>query len=319
MPRPPRIGARCRDASGCRRRCARRCCASRTSDSSAGGRAPTIVEQFLADPRVRPLPPLGTCLVAACTRTADGARGYCNTHYQRWRSGRSRPTPAWIGGSGRPTESAVAEPGQVSLRALPPLVVVEVLFGMQQRVRGGAKITDVDLRAVCDALRRQQVASIAACDDRRSVPGKPARSLLTALARHVRRALADPGQRAGQGHLGPGACSAIRGQLSFTGITQPWLAQAAKRWAAEQLPRHRGGGAATVRGKINALGRLSESLRVRDRIADCIPAVLGRRDIEGFLNRLAYLESTGTDQPLPPQRHLPRRAGASWPGSAPWA
>ena len=45
----------------------------------------------------------------------------------------------------------------MSLRGLPPLVVIEVLFGVQQRVRGGAKIQDVTLRAVCDTLRRQQV------------------------------------------------------------------------------------------------------------------------------------------------------------------
>ena len=51
---------------------------------------------------------------------------------------------------------------------------------MQQRTLGGAKITAVSLRAVCDALRRQQAASIGACDVGR-VPGKPARSLLNAL------------------------------------------------------------------------------------------------------------------------------------------
>ena len=44
------------------------------------------MEQFLADIRVRPLPPCPACLVAACTRPADGACGYCNTHYQRWRT-----------------------------------------------------------------------------------------------------------------------------------------------------------------------------------------------------------------------------------------
>jgi len=59
-------------------------------------------------------------------------------------------------------------------------------------------------------------------------------------------------------------CSGHRGRLSFTGISQPWLAQAAKAWAGEQLPRHRGAGASNVRIKVNALARLSESLRIRD-------------------------------------------------------
>ena len=112
-----------------------------------------------------------------------------------------------------------------------------------------------------------------------------------ALARHVRRALADTVSEQGKDTWDL-ALFGHRGYLSFTGIAQPWLAPAAKRWAAEQLPRHRGGGAARVRGKINGLGLLSEYLGCRpDR--GLIPAVLGRRDVEGFLNRLAYLESTG--------------------------
>jgi hypothetical protein len=57
-------------------------------------------------------------------------------------------------------------------------------------------------------------------------------------------------------------------------------------------PPPRGAGASNVRQKINALGRLSESLRTRtDR--GLLPAALGRPDVENFLNRLAYLESAG--------------------------
>ena len=161
----------------------------------------------------------------------------------------------------------------------------------QQRVRGGAKIYDATLRAVCDTLRREQAPTISACPVE-SVPGRPARALLTAMARDVRRALTDPArERAGDdwdlavfGH---------RGRLSFTGISQPWLARAAKAWAGEELPRHRGGGAIKVREKVNALARLSESLRARDDHG-LTPDQLGRNDIEAFLNRLAYLESTGT-------------------------
>jgi integrase len=247
------------------------------------------LEQFLADPRVRPLPPMAACQVAACTRPADSAAGYCNTHYQRWRTAQgSTPDLDRRWWQGR--ESGVAEPGQVNLRAMPALVVVEVLFGVQQRVRGGAKITDVDLRVLCDALRRQQVSSIEPGEVER-VLTKPVRGLLNAVTRHVRRALADPGSEQAK-EVWDLAIFGHRGNLSFTPIAQPWLAQAAKRWAGEQLPRHRGRGVARVRGKINGLGLLSEYLTCRpDR--GLITAALGRHDIEGFLNRLAYLESTG--------------------------
>ena len=84
-----------------------------------------------------------------------------------------------------------------------------------------------------------------------------------------------------------------RGRIDFTGITQPWLRECAKRWAAQDLPRHRGRGSCEVRNAVNAVARLSETLSLRPGRGDR-PAELTRRDIEGFLNRLGYLESAGT-------------------------
>jgi integrase len=251
----------------------------------------TTIEEFLADPRVRPLLPLGPCRVAACTRRSESEHGYCPTHYVRWRS-------AVTTGPGTDQEQwdlacpAVAEPGQVSLRGLEPLVVVEVLAGIQHRIRvEGAKITDVNLRAVCDMLRRQQAGS-ARTADAGMAASKAARSLLRAVARHARLALADPAreQLADTWDL---AVFGHPGRLCFAGITQHWLREAAKAWAAEELPRHRGGGAAKVREKISAAARLSESLRCRDDRGE-EPRALGRPDIDAFLNRLGYLESAGT-------------------------
>ncbi|HEV3294038.1 MAG TPA: hypothetical protein VG123_34080 [Streptosporangiaceae bacterium] len=253
----------------------------------AGG--PTI-GQFLADPRVRPLPPFSPCAVAACTRAADSARGYCNTHYQRWRVAAKADHDLDAGGW-RQAEPAVAEDGQVSLHGLPPLVVVQVLFGAWQRTRGGAKITDTDLRVACRALVRQQVTSIEECDSG-GVPGKPVRKLLNALACHVRRALADPATEQAK-DIWDLSVFGHPGRLTFAGITQQWLRQGAKRWASEDLPRHRGKGATNVQAKIHALARLSESLRARPDHGQ-LPAALGRADIEAFLNRLGYLESAGT-------------------------
>ncbi len=42
--------------------------------------------RFLADPRLRPLPALGPCNVASCSRNAESEHGYCPTHYVRWRN-----------------------------------------------------------------------------------------------------------------------------------------------------------------------------------------------------------------------------------------
>lgn len=114
----------------------------------------------------------------------------------------------------------------MSLRGLPALVVVEVLFGVAQRVRGGAQITDVTLRAVCSTLRREQATQVAACPPERVRAGKPTRQLLAALVRQVRRALADPGrERAGDSW--DLALFGHRGRLSFT--TPPDLAPTTHR------------------------------------------------------------------------------------------
>jgi len=88
------------------------------------------------------------------------------------------------------------------------------------------------------------------------------------------------------------------GTLSFTAITQTWLREAAKRWAADDLPKRRvrsgrrTSAGMAVRHYIGCLARLSESLRRRPDRGEQ-PAVLGRADMEAFLHRLAYLESGG--------------------------
>ncbi len=165
----------------------------------AGGRAGD--RQFLADPRVRPLPPFSPCPAAACTRAADSARGYCNTHYQRWRVA-TKTGPDLDAGQWRQAEPAVAEDGQVSLHGLPPMVVVQVLFGICQRARGGAKITDTDLRVACRALVRQQVTSIEECDSG-SVPGKAVRSEDPRAGPAVRKPASQARSRRSAGRIGP--------------------------------------------------------------------------------------------------------------------
>jgi integrase len=83
------------------------------------------------------------------------------------------------------------------------------------------------------------------------------------------------------------------GRLSFTAITQPWLRETAKIWAAADLPRRRGrSGGDKTRHYIASIALLSRSLRQRpDRGDD--PAALGRADIEAFLARLAWQHSAG--------------------------
>ncbi|MFJ9447423.1 tyrosine-type recombinase/integrase [Kitasatospora sp. NPDC101235] len=85
------------------------------------------------------------------------------------------------------------------------------------------------------------------------------------------------------------------GWLYFTKISQPWLREAAKQWALDDMPRRRGSSVGTaVQAHIRALNRLSESLRLQRPDRGEHLTLLGRDDIVAYLNRMAYLEQQGT-------------------------
>ena len=246
---------------------------------------------FAASPGAAALPSHGTCAVAACPRQLpSAASAYCDAHLQRLRrlrqAGEQPDEAAW-----RLTEPPVPRAGQVSLAGMSPAVVAEILFGLQQRTRQGVKTHDAILRAVCDDARGQQVASLAGL----AVPpsrGKAYESVLHTLVTHARRGASGPESEITKDTWDM-ALFGHRGMLSFTAITQPWLRETAKIWAAADLPRRRGrSGGDKTRHYIASLALLSQSLRQRpDRGDD--PAVLGRADIEAFLARLAWQHSAG--------------------------
>jgi integrase len=87
----------------------------------------------------------------------------------------------------------------------------------------------------------------------------------------------------------------VTGTLPFTEISQPWLREATKRWAFDDLPRRRGrsiGGALQTR--VNSIAQLSASLRLQREDQGDIPTLLAHTDITAFCNRLAYLTQNGT-------------------------
>ncbi|MBN1174049.1 MAG: site-specific integrase [Micromonosporaceae bacterium] len=248
------------------------------------------LEEFVAHPEVAPLPAHGPCLVAACARQRrSGSGSYCWAHEQRWWIA-SKATPDLDEQVWRATVPASAEPGCVSLRGLTPLVVVQVLFGLQQRTRAGRKTNDDQLRLICNVLRRHQVTDLTAFDA--AVTYAALRGIINTMIGYVRCAVLDPEtervkdvwQLAAFGH---------GGTLSFTGLSQPWLRLTAQRWAADDLPKRRGRRVGGVVGHhIGCLVRLSQSLQMRPDHG-LVPAALGRADVENFLNRLAYQETSG--------------------------
>jgi integrase len=244
------------------------------------------IEEFVRHPAVRPLPSYGPCQVAACLRQAMGSNGYCHTHAARYR--RLRQTPGFDEQAWRATDSSVVEPDTVSFRGLPPRVVAELLYGIQERIRGGARTKLDELKSVCDGMRAARVSSILEHAGRL---GQQPQTLLEHIVRHVRRAALSPEREVAKdvwdmfvfGHSG---------NLEFTRISQPWLREAAKRWAADDIPRRRGRNVVgAAKAKITSLARLSESLRAGREDGGAQPHLLERADLEHHLHRLAFLHN----------------------------
>lgn len=247
------------------------------------------LEEFRRHPEVVPRAGLGPCLVAACTRDRAGGR-YCMGHVNRWKRARhANPglDERWF----QRTTSAIAEHNLVSLRGLGQRVVLEFVYGLQQRCAAGSKTRLHAVRPLLDRARLWQVESL------RELPvdgmSVPARALRNELAKLIERfethpeteRVKDRWNLAAFGHAG---------SLQFGEISQSWLREATKAWAFDALPKVRGNRANnTIQSPINGIAQLSRSLHLQRSDHGVDPNVLGREDITAFCNRLAYLHDQG--------------------------
>ena len=117
--------------------------------------------------------------------------------------------------------------------------------------------------------------------------------LVRCFARHVERAFLEPETERVKDVWNLVAFG-LSGNLSFTRISQRWLRETAKRWAADDLPKRRGkDAAAPVRHYLVSVAALSDSLRATRADRGDDPSLLGRADIDSFLHRLAFLTGDG--------------------------
>lgn len=247
-------------------------------------------EEFLAHPDVVPLPAFGDCHVAACVRDRPGNGPYCHSHSVRWRDEKRRH-PDLDEQHWRRTVPAVATNSEVSLRGLAPLVVAEVVYGLQERTKQGIKTTYTLVRPLCDISRRLQVSSL------RDIPkgdlSKPYEGLRNGLGTSASQVGLNP-ETERHKDIWQAVAFGHSGTLRFTEISQPWLRDAAKRWAFDDLPQRRGAGVRNVvQSRINSLAELSTSLRLQRGDHGNHVGALGREDITTFCNRLAYLAGQG--------------------------
>jgi integrase len=256
-----------------------------------GGNLP--LEQFLATAAACPLPATGPCQVRACPRDRTSRTPYCEAHQYQLRlachaAGGDLDEERW-----RAVASPVPVRGQVSLRGLPVQLAAQVLLGLQQRTRDGLTTRLHVLRALIEDLRRSEVTSL---DVRWQASGPMAREkgqIGRSLARYVRAARGDTAAETAA-DVWDLTVFASPGRLTFTSIRQQWLRDVVERWAADELPRHRGERPhARIQRVMAAVARLSAHLHAARSDHGELPAALGRTDIETFLHHLAYLESAG--------------------------
>lgn len=139
--------------------------------------------------REAPLPVLGgdKCSVLACLRPRrvrhQRQEAHCAVHAARWetarRAGLASDERRW-----NQTAEPVPVTGQVNLRGLAPLVVAELLYGLQQRA--AAEVTSYRrfLRRLAQELHQTQVPSLTELP----VQDEPARrSLVNSLVVHLGR------------------------------------------------------------------------------------------------------------------------------------
>ncbi len=232
--------------------------------------------------RLVPLTAGDLCEVAACGRDR-GKRRYCRAHDERarkLRAGSSFDEAAW-----RVIEPAVEEPGQVSLHGVADGAVAGLLYGLQQRTASGAATCPVRLRQVAWELRRTGARGLDEIAGGTSTQHRLARC----LARHAASAFPDPESEVRK-DVRDLVVFGQPGKLTFTPIRQRWLREAARRWAADDLPRRRGKVAAgPLRHYLTSLAMLSESLHGARADHGDDPALLSRADIESFVHRLTFL------------------------------
>lgn len=293
LARPSRGPGMCR-VGGCEREwlsaLSRLCSVHEYQHKSLG----VSIDEFCAHPSVCPLAQNPRCQVASCPHQSRHPSGlYCEPHQQRLRSA-MRKDPALDEQTWWLIEPPIGRGGQVSLRGLPLLVVAQLLLALQRRSRFDGVITkESDLRAFSNDLRRQQVSTI----HDYVLPNAPDgtfQALVNSLTTHARRAVTSPENEVQRDEWDL-FLFGNSGTLSFEQISQQWLKEATKRWAADDLPKRRSStnrAGLAVRHHIGSITRFSESLRMRPDGGQ-LPAALSRSDIEAFLNRLKYQHSLG--------------------------
>lgn len=116
----------------------------------------STLEEFLA--RARPLTSFGDCTAGSCFLAAAHETGLCELHYRLWNTAghpQGEDLEAWRRRTRQPTSRLV-----LSLRGLPELVRLEVLYALQRRLAEQVRTLPEAVTTLVDELRLSDVGSV---------------------------------------------------------------------------------------------------------------------------------------------------------------
>jgi integrase len=253
-------------------------------------------EEFLG--QARPLAGFGPCVVASCYLAAAHSRvRLCELHDRLWHDAgcpRGAKFEAWAARARQPVNHRV-----LSLRGLPELVRLELLYAIGCRVKEQVRTATGNMRRFVDELLASGVGSILEFDLARFDPtgnrdyGRFARFTVDRVS--LAYGDTDSEQAAPVWDLRHFGHS---GRLDFSRIGQQWLREATKSWAAAALAsrNHQ-----LVRSRVHAVAVLSTILAGGPG-GGHNPAGLSRADVDRFLLRVRSAVSPVNGQPFSPRR-----------------
>ena len=182
-------------------------------------------------PPAAPRPTFGPCRVDSCDRLASNANpGLCFGHDLRWRNAGSVDVNVYTT-TAQPINGDL--PGGTWLGGLAPLVVVQLLFGVQRCVIQGRQVRPGDLNVLCANMRDDRTVDLA-----QAHPATAAgRRFIGFTLAELYVAVADPDaeQRQDRWHLKLWRPNDTTTTIDFRAIPQPWLRDAAKQWVGHAL------------------------------------------------------------------------------------
>ncbi len=264
----------------------------------AAVRAEFAVDIYVPDPD-DPVLGRGRCAVASCGRLSWG-RGLCGSHYDRWRRAGKPDIEGWVAtATPLAARAGVRKTQCFDLRPLGPQARLEVAYALQCRhdergfgpnrpqvARAVKLLAEAGATSVLDrtpeewlALARSWAWRDLAC----IAFVRYAHTVVGDLAAH--RAPADEYERDTWDARRLGIPTRPPNYLiRFGAIGQPWLREAAKRWARFRLATGRAVG--TVTNDVHALGWFARFLAAAQPRAQGESAIT-RQAVEAYLSHLA--------------------------------